>query len=158
MADRETVLAEIETAPGPISVYEFSHFLYLFRAAYAGAVDLMSKLHRPFFGTEGPEFERFLEMLRASLPAYDSRQIVHLASKPVPEDLTLLEISRRNPLGLEFGGIPVALVAAVILSGGSLKLGPISVKLPPLGTGIAALRDAFGGKPKRRGRKVRARQ
>jgi hypothetical protein len=157
VADRETVRAEIETAPGPISVWEFSHFLYLFRATYAAAVDYMAQSGQIAFGVAGDESEGLAVALREVLRGYDSRQIVHLASKDLPGDLTILHVTRRNPVSIEFGGIPIALAVAVVLSGGSFKLGPLSVRLPPLGTGIAALREAFGGKPKRRGTKKRPR-
>jgi len=152
VADRESVFAEIETAWGPISVWEFSNFLYLFRAAYAAASDLLRQSEWPLLATDGPELEGFLVALRHRLPTYGPREIVHLASKPLPEELTILDLSRRNPVHIEFGGLATALVAAVILSGGSLKLGPIRAKLPPIGTGIAALREAFGRKPTRRGK------
>lgn len=159
MADRETITAEIETAAGPISVWEFSHFLYLFRAAYAAASDHMSRSERHLFGViAGDEVEGFTRALRKVLPDYDPRQIVDLASKELREDLTIFQLSRRNPVGIVFGGIPAALAAAVILSGGTFKAGPLSVRLPPLGTGIAALREAFGGKPKRRGAKKPSRK
>lgn len=152
MADIETAEAAIDTEPGPVSVWEFGHFLYLFRATYAAAAErLFEGQLNPYSSAE--ELQYFAEKLRRELSKMDDRQVGLLARKELPMDLGIVDISRRNPFEIVFTGIAIAIAVAVIISGGTVKVGPIRVKLPPLGTGIAALRDAFGKKqlpPKRR--------
>ena len=70
------------------------------------------------------------------------------AESAVAIELGLSEISYHSPIQMVLTGSAVALTIAVILSGGELRIlgQTIHVKLPPLGTGIAKLREAFGQK------------
>jgi hypothetical protein len=56
-------------------------------------------------------------------------------------------IQRNSPLELILYGIPVALTAAVILSGGKVKITGIEFELPPIGKGVKHLRQALGREP-----------
>jgi hypothetical protein len=62
---------------------------------------------------------------------------------PYPQDLLISDIKWENPTELIVAGIGYPLAAAVILSGGQYKLGPLSVTLPPIGQGIKKLREAL---------------
>jgi hypothetical protein len=57
--------------------------------------------------------------------------------------LSIVDIRRENPLLVVFEGIPFVMAAAVIISGGEYELGPLRVKLPPLGKGIKEIISAF---------------
>jgi hypothetical protein len=60
------------------------------------------------------------------------------------EDLLVLDVQRRNPIEIVLVGIPLALTAAVILSGGEFQIpGALKVKLPPIGDGIESLRRSL---------------
>ena len=139
-----------------ISAYELTRFLHYFRAAYV----LFATNHMPGRNESISHFElsryeidgarHLVEQYRKSgLPQEFPRGAVgRLAATeltPNIDDLEISQISYHSPLHVVFAGIPVALAAAVILSGGELNLiGVVKVKLPPLGTGIAKLREAFG--------------
>jgi hypothetical protein len=62
---------------------------------------------------------------------------------PYHQDLILSDIKRDNPIELILAGIGYPLAAAVILSGGQFKFGPIVARLPPIGDGIKKLREAL---------------
>jgi hypothetical protein len=135
----------IETDGGAIDVEELTDFLYHFRAVYAAALELT---HTEQFDKAKSEF--VAEKVRQKVHGMDWSTLAHLAHRDLGDNkLGILNIKRENPLTIVFEGVAVALTAAVILSGGKFKLGPLYVKLPPLGTGIQSLRDAFGKKPLR---------
>lgn len=143
----------IETDGSPIDVEELTEFLYHFRAAYAAGV----RLEGPTGGhsTEHDAYS-FAEKLRKEILGNEWTKIADLAHADLQENqLGIVDIRRDNPLTIVFAGAVVALTAAVILSGGNLQLGPLKVKLPPLGTGIKALREAFG-RPQRIPRNTQA--
>jgi hypothetical protein len=60
------------------------------------------------------------------------------------EGLRLLRFSKNSPIELVTAGIPIGLAVAVIFSGGQVKLPGCEFRLPPLGVGIEALRQALG--------------
>lgn len=150
MTDVVSVSTLIEADPGPISVRELSEFLYLLRAIYVAAVNFTEDPSNNELSSE-PNLLRAADALRHELERTPRFTLERLANQEVPGDFTIRDISRRSPLHLVFESIPVAFTIAVILSGGKFKLGPLlQVKLPPLGTGISALRQAFGKPPRRR--------
>ena len=67
----------------------------------------------------------------------------HFFGSMFRDRLSIIDISRENPVSIVFEGIPVILAAAVVISGGEYELGPLKVKLPPLGDGIKAIISAF---------------
>jgi hypothetical protein len=148
MADRESITATFDVEPGPISVADFSYFFYLFRAVYAAGVEELTSSPLPVDSMR--EADAFAAELKRSLREYNRLQVNRLAYAELSDDLTFLELSRHSPLSIVFGGVTVALAAAVIISGGSFQLGHLHVHLPPLGTGITALREAFGYRTKKR--------
>jgi hypothetical protein len=75
----------------------------------------------------------------------DLKRIINngLLEIPYPQDLFIVDIKRENPIELIVEGIACVLAAAVILSGGQYKFGPIIATLPPLGEGLKKLREAL---------------
>lgn len=141
----------IETESGPIPTKDFSYFLYLLRAAYvAGLVELPSS--GGFEVTTDAQVMDFVAAIERRILNLSEHEITELALFDLhpDEDLTIADIHRRNPVDVVFAAVTLPLVAAVILSGGSFQLGPLKVKLPPLGTGIEKLRAAFGRTPRRK--------
>ena len=58
-------------------------------------------------------------------------------------ELIISDIQRSNPIEIYMVGLAFPLTVAVVLSGGTLQLGPLKVELPPLGKGISLLRQAL---------------
>jgi len=146
MQNLSTYEVVIETDGDPIDVEELTEFLYHFRAVYAAGVSGMDQNHE--YRTED-EVTTFSESIRANIHTIDWTEISNLAHAELEEyQLGIVDIRRENPLTIVFVGTVAALAVAVILSGGEFKLGPLKVKLPPLGTGIKALRSAFGRSPR----------
>jgi hypothetical protein len=143
MAEHGTALAQFKD-DGPLDVYELSYFLFLFRAVYVAASERVRDDSTP------PEV--FAEKLRYELTndkyPYDD---VNLARKELDHNLTIIGIRRESPLEILFAGLGAALVVALIISGGkvTVSLKQVKVELPPLGHGIAKLREAFGKKPQK---------
>lgn len=136
----------IETDGAPIDVEELTEFLYHFRAAYAAGVGAMGL---PESHSTEQEVNSFTEALRKEIHGIEWTKIAELAHADLDEgQLGIVDIRRENPLTIVFAGAVVALTAAVILSGGKFQMGPLKVQLPPLGTGIKALREAFGRPPR----------
>ncbi|MFJ5359376.1 MULTISPECIES: hypothetical protein [Pectobacterium] len=134
----------IDTDGSPIDVEELTDFLYHFRAVYSVAIKEMEKKN---YSIES-DFQR---SIRDGINDLDWREISNYAHAELGDNkLGIININRRNPLIIVFSGIAVALTTAVIISGGTLKMGPLSAKLPPLGKGIKELRTAFGRKPRLR--------
>ncbi|WP_349656622.1 hypothetical protein [Xanthomonas sp. 10-10] len=145
MKNEERFEVIIETDGGGIDVRLLNEFFYNFRAAYAAAI-----LHAPG-SVMTPQFEyENTDWLRSNVNGSDWKQIAHFARIDLGEgNLKIVDIRRENPLTIIFSGVFVALAVAVIISGGELKAGPLKVKLPPLGEGIAKLRQALGRPPGR---------
>ena len=140
-------VTRINTETGPISVSDFSYFLYLFRAVYVAGVKV-SRNHFPNKNFEKSDVEKLSSIVRENLLHKSKREITFLSFYKLPphEDLTILDIKRENPLDVIFGGISIAFAIAVILSGGKFELSKdgLKVELPSLGDGIRSLRNAFG--------------
>jgi hypothetical protein len=151
-----------EFRAGAIDLWELTQFLRLFRAAYVAAYE---KVAVPSADSAGrllhivPLNGRFLdseiiyqahdmvELLRTDLKTFPRIRFVRMAERELPGgfDIKVTRISFQSPLQIAFDALPLAFGAAVILSGGEFKLGSfLHVKLPPLGTGISKLREAFG--------------
>lgn len=73
--------------------------------------------------------------------------------RPRPMDgLSILRITYASPLEIVVGGIAVGIALAVVLSGGQFEISGkgLKAKLPPIGTGIAALKRALAMMPRKR--------
>ena len=142
--------ATIETDGNLIDVVELTSFLYFFRAAYAAALERFPQhVTRSELNEDG--INHLCKELRHHLVDTHWQSISGLARKDLGnKNLYIRDIHRENPINIVFEGIPIALAVAIILSGGRIKiLGTLDVKLPPLGTGIRSLREAFGKKPQK---------
>ncbi|MCG2592209.1 hypothetical protein LZ009_05385 [Ramlibacter sp. XY19] len=163
MAEKFSIATVIETDGAALSVLEFSTFLFNFRAAYVLALQTLDPL--------GGGFEDSLHTQRDLHSFANDVLVAHrrtsaLALSQVAKtnldawtDLQFIDIRRENPLRVLLAGVPAALAVAVILSGGKIEVvGVVKAELPPLGTGIASIQDAFrtgqvpptGGTPPKR--------
>lgn len=143
MADEEHTTIRIETGGGPIDVWEFSYFLRLFDAAYAVACERLLAL-----GTAQPSGAKdlflFVEKLRQALSVSDvPPRRLSRRRKPEPLNLAILDIRSNSAIEIVFGGVTVALGAAVMACGGEFKGSGSQAKLPPLATAIVTLRGRF---------------
>lgn len=143
MADEEHTIVQIEADGGSIDVWEFSYFLRLFDATYAIACDrLLLKSTAPPSSTK--ELYLFVEKLRQALSVSDvPRRWLSRRRKPEALNLTILDIKCKSPIVIVFGGVTIALGAAIIVTGGEFKGPGQPAKLPTVGTGIITLRGAF---------------
>jgi len=155
----EATIGENELRSDIIDVWELTKFLRMFRATYVAAYERVTEpiegrevsLIRPSAYYLRPDFiyhvhdavEVLLPLLRMVRPMTCGQMAER--ELPVGVDINITSISFQSPLKIAFEALPIALGVAVIISGGELKLGPfLHVKLPPLGTGISMLREAFG--------------
>lgn len=138
----------IDTESGPISVRDLSYFLYHFRAVYVEALSYKQE-HQIYRLSRETEIAQIAEEIAQRLADKGHLGISRnaLVNLPVEEELSIADISRRNPLDVVFSSVGVALAAAVIISGGEIKWDSdgFKVKLPPLGQGIAELKKVIYG-------------
>lgn len=138
----------IETESGPISVRDFSYFLYHFRAVYVEAL-YFKREHQIYSHPRETEISQMAEEIAQRLVNKGYKGIANnaLANLPAEAELAIADISRKNPLDVVFSSVGVALAVAVIISGGEIKWNRdgFKVKLPPLGKGIAELKKAIYG-------------
>ena len=142
MEDKEHLAVSIATDGEGIDLRLLNEFFYNFRSAYAAGVLNSINTQFPHFDQN---YEDLSYWLKRSVNGSDWREISRLANVDLGNrNLEIVDIRRENPLLIVFAGSFVALTIAVILSGGKLQAGPLKVELPPLGDGIAKLRQAFG--------------
>jgi len=139
----------LNTESGPVSVKDFSYFLYHFRAVYVESLKLAKKYKVESFQSKEKldEFQRVVEVKLANLhPMSLSKSALYPLDES--EDLFFTELNRRNPIEIVFECIGVALTIAVIISGGKIKFTKegVEAELPPLGEGIDKLRMAINKK------------
>jgi hypothetical protein len=148
MAERTVRMKmQIQTDGGPLSVLELSDFLFYFRVAYVLA--LRRGIDVPLEYLVPNELEQIAAEIRMEnlVRRIELREVGRAQLEPW-DDLQLLDIGRENPLRLVAAGVPVALAAAVILSGGKIEVaGVVKAELPPMGEGIASIRGALWGEP-----------
>ncbi|PHR73922.1 MAG: hypothetical protein COA66_02375 [Arcobacter sp.] len=137
-------IIRINTETGPIPVKDFSYFFYLFRAIYVISVKSGGN------NFQGNDYTRrdvkyLVTIVAKKIKKFSRQEILEssFTNLDINEDLTIVDIKRENPLDIIFGGISIALAAAVIISGGKFKGPGFKVELPPLGIGIKALKEAF---------------
>lgn len=138
------ITLEIATKNENILVDELSEFLYHFRAAYAAAIE--------YGFDEGinaidENQELIAEELIQNIKDLPWEEINHLAFCDLEDNtLVITEIKRENPLIMVLSGSIIAIILAVILSGGEIEIAgkTFRAKLNPIGYGILSLRKAFG--------------
>ena len=160
MAEYDGMRVEIDTHQAnyyePILVSELAEFLRYFRAAY---VAVLTESH---ISNEDPMFSGQYDRIDMNEARALARKVketapfrgtwfLQLSNTHVPVELRIARMSMQSPLHMALTGIPLALAAAVIISGGEFTLtGVVKVKLPALGVGITKLREAFGMKAQKR--------
>jgi hypothetical protein len=144
MGDRNEMRLTIDTDGGPISFVEFSDFILHFRAAYVLTLEVMKDYPSAGQWASAEDFARFIAERKRPISVLGLFGIGRHPTAP-DEDLQLLDIRRENPLEWVVTGVVGALTVAVILSGGEIRFPGFRAKLPPLGTGIEALRKSLRG-------------
>lgn len=148
MQENTITHAVIATESGPISVRDLSYFFYHFRAIYVEALSCKREYQIDSLPPEAV-IKQLAEKTTRSLAAKGNLAVSRNALKELPaeEELAIADISRRNPLDVVFSSVEIAILIAVIISGGEIKWDKdgVKVKLPPLGKGIAELKKAIYG-------------
>jgi hypothetical protein len=155
VVSNETIRIVIE-AEEPVLAGDFGEFLQLFeRVFFAIRHDAVAL--SPILEVEQQQYadpsllERLdneFERLWDKLPELEMR---HSPLRSLGDGLQLLQFSKNSPIEIITQGLPIVFAIAAIFSGGRVKLPGIEVQLPPLGTGIDALRRALGlGGPRTR--------
>jgi hypothetical protein len=131
--------------PDPTDIAEF---LFLFRATYAAAVH-NSKSN---VATTLESAQELAGRSREYLALLGVKQLDRLFYRDLKEyPLTTRRISQESPLEIVLEGAMIAMVAAVIISGGKFKaINIFEAELAPLGDGIKKLRDALAKPTKSR--------
>lgn len=126
---------------------EFSHFLYLFRLAYVLAVRTLEMGETSGSGEAIADAlrHRVADSERAGGGPGQSNQLFFTDLRD--SELAIERLSKHSPLEIVLIGIPVALTAAVILSGGEIEVGTFKAKLRPIGIGVRRLREALNFRP-----------
>jgi hypothetical protein len=139
------VQAAISTNEGPIPITEFVQFFDLFRTAYVAALECLESTGVAGDADLKETAIQLAQMTRDRWSNLDRTEQRRLTTRPLSLEPSILRIHRDNPIELVLLGVVVVLAAAVVLSGGTfeISLKSLKVKLPPLGTGIKKLREAF---------------
>ncbi len=136
------ILEEDET----IESSDLADFLFLFRGVYAAGIGLAENID----ASEGqPDPNVLAEQIRKRLQELTVSQIDDLFRQDLGSNRLLTErISHGSPFEIVLCGSMILIVAAIILSGGTIELGEGGFKasLPPLGIGIEHLRKAITSK------------
>jgi len=147
-ADREIVVATLTfEGDGDISSREFVLFLNYFRAAYVAFANNVN------FSVERirDQEEELTEKAKKFLASFktDEAVVENISTDCGQNELIIVRISKNSPLEIVVTGIAVALVMAVIFSGGEIHVLGMRAKLPPLGKDVQELRKAFGLKERK---------
>jgi len=136
------ILDEDET----IESSDLADFLFLFRGVYAAGIQLAENVYAS--GGE-PDPIVLAEKIRKHLQELNVSHIDDLFRQDLGSNRLLTErISHGSPFEIVLCGSMILIVAAIILSGGTIELGERGFKatLPPLGIGIEHLRRAITSK------------
>jgi hypothetical protein len=129
---------------GPIDAAQFSHFLYLFTAAYTHSLSILPSSNDITFDSEAMD----VNFLRSKFTAISPLTVSNLFFKDMQgQNLQILALEKHSPLTATVKGALTALIAAAILSGGEVDLKNLKFSLPPIGVGIRSLRDALQQQP-----------
>jgi len=132
-------------------VRDLSAYLHYLRAAYVRCLDASLPEPDVWSSEHVNELARrvadFVVLARSPL---QGRALSAVASSNLDnrDELVLFDIRRENPLELVLGGVGIALAAAVVISGGEVKVGLTGVhfKVGSLGDGIQKIKNAFARK------------
>ncbi len=140
----QTIAITVSDESSLIVPTEFAEFLFLFRGANVALSQVLPKEHHDEL-KQPTESE--LQKLKRTLSSFSPKELDSFFDPNRTPDLVQIErISRASPLELVLLGCGGLIVLAVVLSGGRIQLGLTGVKaiVPPLGTGLKRLREAFG--------------
>lgn len=146
MKKQECLLRFEGTArPDPTDIAEF---LFLFRATYAAAAQ--KRKSNAAMNLESAH--ELADRSREYLASLSVKQLDHLFYRDIRKyPLTTRRIFQESPLEIVLEGAAIAMVAAVIISGGKFKaINIFEAELAPLGDGIKKLRDALAKPTKSR--------
>ena len=133
-------IVTIPTDGGSFSAIELQTAMAIFRGRYVASYEIsLAETGYTNFNTDDHIF-RIIEGYRYSLELEITNGFKELHSD---DDLYITDLKRTNPIEILVFGLAGPLAAAVVLSGGKLQVGPLKVELPPIGRGIAALRDSL---------------
>jgi len=128
-----------QDTPGPLRAQQLSEFVYYFRAAYNavtldvyeqlgdaigrfGVADSSESFDLAPFQAEGAS--RVLHNLIPRMQGFLRTDLYRLTNIDLEADeLGISHVRYSSPLELAFTGIPIALTAAMIISGGEFRLG-----------------------------------
>ena len=126
----------------PIGASEFIHFLMLFHKTYSGYATALSENRLEL--AMGERMEQTAERFIRNYEPSNIDSSVFDPSFEEAHEFKITSINRNSPVELVIYGIPVALTAAVILSGGKVKISGAKFELPPIGKGLKSLKKALG--------------
>ena len=152
MQEHKAVAITIGTDGGPLNALELTNYLKYFRAAYVECLRALEISRLP--GNDYPYFDdpkllakHVLETGRR-VSGYTLHSISTSLLQP-EDDLVFYDIQRRNPLDFLLGGVVVAVAAAVVISGGEIKINKdgFHAKVRSLGQGLTDIRKALSKNP-----------
>ncbi|MCT8504743.1 hypothetical protein [Chromohalobacter moromii] len=144
MESFKLVVSGDDSAPmGGTDLIEFLWFFHKAYAGYAAAVEngQLYMMMNEDLESSGVRAIRSIEPDHFDALVFDSERERRYEFK-------IQSINKNSPFEMVLVGMPIALTAAVILSGGKVKVKGVEFELPPIGKGILALRKAFGLPPK----------
>ncbi|MEO9273931.1 Bro-N domain-containing protein [Marinomonas sp. 5E14-1] len=139
----------INTDGGAISLTDFSIFLNDLNSVYKFIVlkcncstDFIPLLEKEFIKASEESSKVMDALSNVSLQDFNKISSYELSPE---QELSFINISRRNPIEIVFSGISIALVVALIVSGGKFELGltKLKIELPPLGEGLVKIKKAL---------------
>lgn len=136
------ITARIETDGTPIPMRDISYFLYLFRALYVAGYQITPPQGYP--ETDSLEQANMVAKLIVRHISNSPRRFADFATESLSdeEDIRILDIHRQNPLFIYLQGIPLLILAGMIIAGGAIALNPGPIELPSLRDMIKNIRSS----------------
>ena len=129
----------------PVSSQDFARYVYLLRAAYAHSLRITPSDENEVLNLQSKYIDSFKARFALENPDV---AVEELFSTELGElELKFVTINKSSPLVITCVCVVSALTLAVIVSGGKVDVdwkGKVKFTLPPLGTGIKSLLEAFG--------------
>jgi hypothetical protein len=131
---------------GAVKMDDLSRFFYYFKATYAICYEY-TKEHKANVTDIIINKTKWIEYVNIKMAQY--RAAYKFFTKDLDkEDIFVYKVYHESPLTLLVGGVLIALVMAVIISGVKADLKNLTFELNPLGEGVEKLRRAFRKKKK----------